>query len=49
MKQLLVLLAMLLVIPAAIAEKNSIEPIDMKLSGSLIHVDDGGLFEIHLK
>lgn len=49
MKQLLVLLAMLLVFPAAIAEKNSIEPINMKLSGSLIHVDEGGLFEIQLK
>jgi len=49
MKQLLVLLAMLLVFPVAIAEKPSVEPIDMKLSGSLIHVDDGGLFDINLK
>lgn len=49
MKQLLVLLAMLLVFPMAFADKPSVEPIDMKLSGSLIHVDDGGLFDINLK
>lgn len=50
MKQLILLLALLLVFPVATADKKSkIKPIDMKLSGSLIHLDEGGLFDINLK
>ena len=49
MKQLILLLVTLLVFPVALAEKPGIESIDIKLSGSLIHLDAGGLFDINLK
>jgi hypothetical protein len=49
MKQLIVLLAIMLVLPAAFADKSDVQLIDMRVSGSLIHVDAGGLFEVNLK
>jgi hypothetical protein len=49
MKSLLLVLALLLVFPTTFAGKSDIQPIDMRLSGSLIHLDEGGLFDINLK
>ena len=42
MKQLLVLLALLLIIPTTLAGKRHSQPIDAMVFGSLIHVGGGG-------
>jgi len=49
MKHLVLLFAFLLTIPAAVADESHVKLIDMKLSGSLIHVDEGGLFNVNLQ
>jgi len=49
MKQLLVLLALLLIIPTTLAGKRHAQPIDAMVFGSLIHVGGGGLFDVNLK
>lgn len=49
MKQLILLVALLLIFAPAFADKSETQPIDMRVTGSLLHVDDGGLFDVNLK
>ena len=49
MKQLLVLLALLLIIPTTLAGKRDSHPIEATVFGSLMHVDGAGLFDVNLK
>ena len=49
MKQLILLLTLLLVFGPVFAKDSKNWPIDMRVSGSLIHVGGGGLFDVNLK
>ena len=51
MKPLVFLLAVLLSLPTALAKgpKSKTIPIDGKISGSIIRLDEGGLFDVNMK
>jgi len=50
MKQLLIIIAMLLVLPASALGKDKVIDIDMTVSGTVLHVDDvRTLYDVNLK
>ena len=49
MKQLVLFVAFFLIFAPVFADKTKTQPIDMRVSGSLIHIGGDGLFDVNLK